>query len=535
MYFINSWLLDNCIIRKTPIVHIYIPKPCDIFYVLRTNKEVQHTQKINMIQIPGKIFTAAILIVLFFTSEAQNIAGTWKGSLEVQGNQIPVVFHVKRDSTHQWIAAFDSPSQQAFNLSCSDVIVKNDSVIFMMAILNGKYAGILNRDQFQITGTGFQGGGSLPLTINKISDTATVLEHKRPQTPRPPFAYHSEEVIYSNADHSIQFGGTLTYPNPDSLKGSSDLHTFPAVILITGSGQQDRDETLFGHKPFAVIADYLTKRDFVVLRVDDRGMGKTTGIFSEANSMDFAKDVEAGLNFLEQQPMVDKNKIGLIGHSEGGLIAPIVADERGEIKFIILLAGPGIPIIDLMEQQTEAVSISIGESPAKARANGQLMHIVWEELIKNEDSATTVQHIRMKIDSWSKTLDTVTLAKMKSGNSNSIDKQITLAMAALNNRWYKYFMSFNPQPYLEKLNCKVLALNGSKDVQVIAATNLKGIQESLKKSKSPKYNVIEIPGLNHLFQTCIQCNPAEYNDLEESFSPAALDIMGNWLKENVQR
>jgi pimeloyl-ACP methyl ester carboxylesterase len=482
----------------------------------------------------GKTCCLCPLIFLFFTSDAQNMTGTWQGTLDVQGNQIPVVFHIKKDSTNKWIAAFDSPSQHAFNLPCSDVIIKDDSIILMMAVLNGKYAGLANTNKSQIAGTWFQGPGSLPLTVKKTSDTTTVKEQKRPQTPRPPFSYHSEDVLYSNAGHTIQFGGTLTYPKTDSLKNSDAVHSYPAVILITGSGQQDRDETLFGHKPFAVIADYLTKQGFVVLRVDDRGMGKTTGIFSEGTTLDFAKDLEAGLDFLEKEPMVNKNKIGLIGHSEGGMIAPIVADERRELKFIILLAGPGIPIIDLMQQQMEAISNSNGETPAKAKANGQLMRIVWEEAAKNEDSATTFQHIRMKIENWSKTLDTGTLAKFKSRDTASINGQITEAMTALNSKWYKYFISFNPQPYLEKLDCKVLALNGSKDVQVIAATNLKGIKQSLQRSKSPKYDIIEIQGLNHLFQTCITCNPAEYNDLEESFSPVALEMMGNWLKENVQ-
>lgn len=386
-----------------------------------------------------------------------------------------------------------------------------------------------------MTGFWFQGAGSLPLTIKKTSETATIKEIKRPQTPKPPFPYHSEEIIYTNADQSIQFGGTLTYPNANSLKGSAERHVYPAIIMITGSGQQDRDETLFGHKPFAVIADYLTKRGFVVLRVDDRGIGKTTGIFSEATTVDFAKDLEAGLDFLEKQPMVNKNKIGLIGHSEGGMIAPIVADERREINFIILLAGPGIPIIDLMQQQMEAVTISNGASAEDARAQGQLLRIVWEEALKNEDSLTTVQHIRLKIEVWSKTLDTAMLAKFKSQDTANINRQITQAISALNSKWYQYFISFNPQPYLEKLDCKVLALNGSKDVQVIAATNLNGIRQSLKKSKSPEYDVIEIPGLNHLFQSCLQCNPAEYSDLEESFSPEALDLIGNWLKKNIQK
>ena len=488
-----------------------------------------------MNQFIRKLSSANALVFLFFTSGAQNITGTWQGSLDVQGNQIPIVFHIKKDSTDKWRASFDSPSQHAFSLPCSDVIIKNDSLILMMAILNGKYAGLLNTDKSQITGSWFQGAGSLPLTVKKTSDTATVKEEKRPQTPRPPFPYHSEDVVYTNASQSIQYGGTLSYPKADSLNVSAEFQSYPAVILITGSGQQDRDETLFDHKPFAVIADYLTRQGFVVLRVDDRGIGKTTGIFSEGTSMDFANDVEAGLDFLEKQPMVNKNKIGLIGHSEGGLIAPIVADKRKEIKFIILLAGPGIPIIDLMQQQTEAVSKSNGETAAKARADGQLMRIVWEEAVKNEDSVTTIHHIRTKIESWSKTLDTATLAKYKSQDTSSINRQVIQAMTALNTKWYKYFISFNPQPYLEKLDCKVLALNGSKDVQVIAATNLKGIKQSLQKSKSPEYDVIEIPGLNHLFQTCIVCNPAEYIVLEESFSPRALDTMENWLRENVQQ
>jgi len=162
------------------------------------------------------------------------------------------------------------------------------------------------------------------------------------------------------------------------------------------------------------------------------------------------------------------------------------------------------------------------------------LHIVWEEAVKNEDSATTVKNISMKIRAWSKTLDTATLAKVKGSDTNSLNNKIVQVMAALNSKWYKYFIAFNPQPYLEKLDCKVLALNGSKDVQVIAISNLNGIRASLKKSRSPEYEIIEIPGLNHLFQTCIKCSPSEYNDLEESFSPKALDIMGSWLQKNVQ-
>ena len=476
-----------------------------------------------------------LLIVLFcIKAPAQSISGTWQGSLDVQGKQIPIVFHIANDTTSKLIASFDSPSQHAFGLQCSEVILKEDSVILMMAVLNGKYVGALSKDKKQITGSWFQGGGSLPLTVTKTSETATVKEHKRPQTPKPPFSYHSEDVTYTNADQSIQFGATLTYPNADPSGQSPGMRTYPGIILITGSGQQDRDETIFGHKSFAVIADYLTKKGFAVLRVDDRGIGQTTGNFSEATTADFAKDVEAGLDFLEKQPQINKDKIGLIGHSEGGMIAPMVADERKEIKFIVLLAGPGIPIVDLMQQQTEAVSISEGKPSGEAKANGDLMHIVWEEAAKNEDTATAIRNIRTKIATWSRTLDTATLAAVKRKDTAAINNQITQALAALNSKWYKYFISFNPQPYLQKLDCNVLAMNGEKDVQVLATSNLNGIKLCLQKSKSVTYNVIEIPGLNHLFQTCIKCSPSEYNDLEESFSPKALEIMGAWLQKNEQ-
>jgi uncharacterized protein len=481
-----------------------------------------------------KIFSICPIVLFGIQSSAQNITGTWQGNLDFQGKLIPIVFHISEDSTNKSKASFDSPSQHAFNLPCNEVILKDDSVILIMDILKGKYAGQLSKDKKQIDGLWFQGAGSLPLTVTKISGEAAIKEQKRPQTPKPPFPYFSEDVVYMNADQSIQYGATLTYPKADSADHSAKANTFPAIILITGSGQQDRNESIFDHKPFAVIADYLTKKGFVVLRVDDRGIGKTSGIFEESTTADFAKDVEVSLNFLEKQPQVNKEKIGLIGHSEGGMIAPMVTDKRREIKFIILLAGPGIPIIDLMQQQIEAVSISEGKSTAEAKANGYLMHTVWEEVEKNEDSATTIKNIRMKIDIWSKTLDTTTLAKIKSNDTASINNQITQAITALNSKWYKYFISFNPQPYLQKLNCKVLALNGSKDVQVIATSNLSGIRSSLKKSKSPEYETIEIPGLNHLFQTCIKCNPSEYNDLEESFSPKALEIMGTWLQKNVQ-
>jgi len=268
--------------------------------------------------------------------------------------------------------------------------------------------------------------------------------------------------------------------------------------------------------------------------VDDRGVGKTTGDFNQATTLDFAKDVEAGLDFLEAQPEVQKQNIGLIGHSEGALIAPMVADERKEVKFIVLLAGPGIPTIDLMQQQWEAIAVSEGRTPTEARRISGFLRLICEEVNKKQDTATLFKNARARFDDWAKTLDTTETSKIENRMGDSAEYYIRRAMPLMTSKWLRYFITIDPQPYLQKLQCKVLALNGSRDILVIAEPNLAGIRASLQKSHSPEYDVIELPGLNHLFQTCIRCNMEEFGDLEVTISPKTLEIMDDWLLKNVQ-
>ena len=475
------------------------------------------------------IFFSPLIVLAVFVC-GQDIEGVWKGTLHVQSSDFPIVFHIAKDSTGQYLATFDSPSQNGFNLPVSEVIEKKDSVIMMMAMLNGKYAGILAPDGKKIDGTWFQGTAAFPLTIARTSTIAIVKQPKRPQTPKGPFEYQIKEVDYWNADKSIHFGGTLTCPM-EAI--SSRKKSFPAIMLITGSGQQDRDETMAGHKPFAVLADNLTKKGFLVLRVDDRGIGKTTGDFNQSTSLDFAKDVEAGLNFLESLPEVNRENVGLIGHSEGALIAPLVASERKDVKFIVLLAGPGIPTIDVMEEQWKAIDVSNGHSEKEADATSGFLRLVAEEINRHLDSVVTFRNVRNRADSFARTFDTATLGAIRRRTAMTMDDYIVKAINGMNGKWFRYFISFNPEHYLRKVDCKVLALNGSKDVQMIAANNLAGIKASLQKSGSSKYDVIELPGLNHLFQTCVKCNPAEYEELEETFSSTALAVLDDWLLKNV--
>lgn len=473
------------------------------------------------------------LIFFFLTSGcmAQNIVGNWEGTLQIQGTELPIIFHITKDNNGKHSATFDSPKQKAFNLACSDVVIREDSVILIMQILKGRYAGKLNDTELQLSGNWFQGNNALPLHLVKTSNVLTTNQLKRPQTPKPPFPYKSENVEYDNADKSIHFGATFTVPLPDPNVNYFRAPVYPTVILITGSGKQDRDETILGHKPFAVIADYLTRQGMAVLRIDDREMGTTTGDFSKSTTADFANDVEAGMAYLKTRLDVDVNTIGLIGHSEGGLIAPMVAAKRKEVKFIVLLAGPGINIMDMMEQQSADVMASAGISKPDIALYRPLYKSLVMAIINAKDSVTASKNAMAVFKNWQsdKTAGTI---KNTTGveNEKDISTFTTVFLKQLISPWYHYFMTVNPEDYLIKTDCPVLALNGEKDIQVSASQNLNGIKLALEKNKNKNFKILKMPGLNHLFQHCITCTADEYGDLEESFDIATLAIIADWIK-----
>lgn len=464
------------------------------------------------------LFLAAC--ILFFNAGSQTVSGNWEGTLNIQGTELPIVFHIKKDSINNLTATFDSPKQNAYNLPCSDVITKGDSLILMMKMLNGKYEGLMSADKKTATGNWFQGDNNLPLDLKKTSDIVTAKEFKRPQTPKPPFSYQTEDVIYFNADKSIQFGATFTYPSKTAGK------KYPAVILITGSGQQDRDETIFEHKSFAVIADYLTRQGIAVLRVDDRGRGKTTGDYSKSTSADFALDAAAGINYLKSRSQTDTFNLGIIGHSEGGMIAPMVAAKRKDIKFIVLLAGPAIPIINLMEQQSVDVAASTGVPANDLELYRPLYKNMVMAIIKENDTTIATKNA-MDIFNYWQNKTTPAVVKNTTGIMDEKSKAAFIAVFVkqLQLPWFKYFMQFNPEDYLSKVHCAVLALNGEKDIQVAAKANLTAIKKAI-----PTATIKSMPGLNHLFQHCVKCSVDEYAELEETFSPEVLQIMGDWIK-----
>jgi len=472
-----------------------------------------------------KMSILVLLMILSFTGiyAQKNIAGIWEGKMQVTSFSLRIVFHFEKANDGTYSGKMDSPDQGARGVACENVSLKNDSVI--VTIKKGAYfKGHMLNDSL-IDGNWEQGGKKIPLTLNK--ESAVSKNPDRPQTPKPPFNYNSEDLEYDNADKTVHLGATFTYP-----KGNGP---FPTAILITGSGQQDRDETIMGHKSFFVIADYLTKKGYAVLRVDDRGMVKSTGDLSKATSADFANDVETSLNYIKNRKEVDQKKIGLIGHSEGALIACIIASRNADINFVIMLAGQGIKGEDILVKQDEDVLKSYG-LPSKIVAEYSIIYKkVIADVLAEKDTAILFQKVINDYKEWKAGQSESTLKALKLSTDNSNDNKIAKDFVlGFTSPWMRYFLVTDPQPMMEKFTCKVLALDGSKDLQVNASINLAAIKKTLKKSKSPVYDTKEIPGLNHLFQHCKKCTVEEYAELEETFAPEALEIMGNWLDKNVK-
>ncbi len=454
------------------------------------------------------------------SSSDKNITGIWEGKLNTGQFYIRLAFHIDLQSDKSYKGAMDSPDQGILGVPCDHVILIGDSLDIEVKPTIGMTGRMINDTTF--AGRWNQGGKLLPFVIYKVKQASKI--PLRPQTPKPPFKYNSEDVEFDNADKSVHFGATFTYP-----KGKGP---FPTAILITGSGQQDRDETIFGHKSFAVIADYLTNRGIAVLRVDDRGMGKTTGDLTKATSADFANDVEAELQYLKTSKEADPKKMGMIGHSEGGLIASIVAARNPDINFVIMLAGPGVKGSEILVKQTHDIYIANGVPVDATDAYCVIFKKILEEFMASDDTAMVHKKVMADYTAWKAQQTPATLTALKINTDSTGDKKIINDfMAGFSSPWIRYFILTDPKPLIEKFHCKVLALDGSKDLQVNAEINLKAIHDALSKSKSPSFETKELPGLNHLFQTCKTCTVGEYQELEETFSPTALEVMWKWMEK----
>jgi pimeloyl-ACP methyl ester carboxylesterase len=434
-------------------------------------------------------------------AKPSDIDGAWLGTLDLSGGiKLRIVFHIV-NTEDGLMATLDSPDQGVKGVPVTTV--KRDGATLKIAIvrISGTFEGKIAADLSSIDGT-FTQGAAMPLVLHRLKDESE-LELRRPQNPTKPYPYHDEDVSYENKVQNVTLAATLTLPPG---KGP-----FTAVVLITGSGPQDRDESLLGHKPFLVLSDYLTRQGVAVLRADDRGTAKSTGNFATATTADFATDTEAGIAYLKTRPEINPNKIGLIGHSEGGIIAPMIAARNPDVAFIVMMAGSGVPGDQILVAQVEAIDESSGkthEEAVKAAARQrELLTLVETE----KDQAVLEKELKEKM------------------TGDVPEAQMGGVIRTLTSPWFRYFLTYDPAIALRKVTCPVLAINGEKDTQVPPAQNLPAIRKALEQAGNKHFEVDELPGLNHLLQTARTGSPAEYAQIEETISPVALDKMAGWI------
>lgn len=446
----------------------------------------------------------------------QNISGKWNGLLNIHGRELRIVFDITKNG-RSYSATMDSPDQGAMGIPVKTTSYSDSILTIYIEEAGIEYVADLSKENTFI-GLVKQAGELFPLTLTKekTKTSEKKITSERPRMVTEVYSYYWENITFENKKANITLAGTFSTP---MKKGSS-----PAVILISGSGPQNRDGEAFGHKPFEILADYLTSNGIAVLRFDDRGTGASSGNFENATTADFATDVEAAINYLKSRPEINPNKIGLIGHSEGGIIAPMVAASSSDVNFIVMLAGTGIPgdeLILLQQELTGQIS-GVGEMQLlnDKNVNGEALRMV-AKTSDDETLETDLQNLlteEMTNHSGSK----LPLGIVQQELVNDQVKELT-------NPWFRFFVKHNPALVLQKVKCPVLALNGEKDLQVPAKINLEAIKGALDKGGNKNVKTKILPGLNHMFQKCSTGSPAEYASIKQSISPVALYEIGKWV------
>jgi len=483
-------------------------------------------KKVNKILFINLICFALIIMVgidIIVSAQQQDtseisIEGIWQGKLKVPGTELRVVFKISKNPDGTLTATLDSPDQGVTGIPVEEVIFEDNTLRLEVKSAGAVFEGKVSEDFLVIEGEWKQSGGVFPLTVKRVDKAIEIL---RPQVPKKPYPYTEEEVAYENKEAGITLAGTLTLPPG---KGPS-----PAVLLISGSGPQDRNETIYNHHPFLVLADYLTRQGIAVLRVDDRGVGESTGDFSQATSVDFASDVLAGIEYLKTRKEINPEQIGLIGHSEGGLIAPMVAVKSPDVAFIILMAGTGLTGEEILYLQGALISRAMGVSEEDIAKNRQFNEKIFSLIKEEKDKKTIEEKLRqMFMEDWAE------LNEEEKSRIGDPEVFLEAQLKSLLSPWLKFFLTYDPKPTLNKVKCPVLAINGEKDLQVPPKENLSAIEEALKVGGNQNYTIIELPNLNHLFQTAQTGLPAEYAKIEETISPVALKIISDWILEQTE-
>lgn len=437
---------------------------------------------------------AASVAIIAMTADSRFV-GVWNGELSVGANRLPIVFNVA-DSAGMIAVTLDSPAQGVYGIP-AEMAESGDTMRLSVPMLAVKYSGVKTDDA--IVGTFSQQGYEFPLTMNHGPYVP-----QRPQTPRSPFPYNVQEVEFVNPVDSTRLSGTLTVPYSYQLFKSGSI---PAVVMVTGSGLQNRDEEVFNHRPFAVIAHALALNGIASLRYDDRGFGRSTGEFGNATTATFASDASAAADFLRSQKKAF-GKIGVIGHSEGGTIAFMLA-AKGEPDFIVSLAGPAVSGDSILYAQNERLLRGMGLTETQLKEYTEGLSMVFSQMAGGKKGGA----LDINADRFPN-LSPELLENLKS-------------IALQDNAWMKFFVGYNPQTEIAKISCPVLALNGDLDMQVDAEMNLAALRRLLPEND--RTVIKAYPGLNHLFQHAATGMPGEYGLIDETISEEVLADIVKWI------
>lgn len=456
--------------------------------------------------------------------QKDKVKEAWVGGIQVGENETQVQLRILENKGTE-IIRFDDLTSGIMGLSAVRQPAA-DGLKFEVPGIAGSFEGKWNDQKDEAIGTWKQSGAAFPLTLKKKLDGAEgPIQVNRPQTPQAPFPYVTEEVTFTSQSPNVTLSGTLTLPKGDG--------PFPTVILITGSGPQDRDERILEHQPFWVLADHLSRKGIAVLRYDDRGTAKSTGDFTSATSEDFAQDARGGLAFLRKDSRVDPRRLGIIGHSEGGLIATMLAASDGSLAHVVLMAGPGVPGDQIVESQTKAILLASGLKDASEDLHGMKALL---KAIKEDAPQETINKLMAEAANTK-----ATLASSESDDDNSEETSDELPKQGDRNDafmatykqfdtpWFRFFLKYDPRPDLQKAKCPVLAVIGEKDLQVLVELNLPEIEKALATAPAKGSQCLKLDGLNHLFQTSRTGSPQEYRLNEETLSPKFLQVVEDWI------
>jgi uncharacterized protein len=442
---------------------------------------------------------------------------SWGGTLMAGAQEIPMVFHVTRAEDGSLTGTLDV---QGVSLPLTTVTATESLLTMTFPVPGGgTYEGPADASGDALEGTFTQAGQSFPMKLERTEGGAPA-PPLRPQEPKEPFPYAIEDVTFANSEAGITLAGTVTMPAGDG--------PFPAAILVSGSGPQDRDETLLGHKPFLVLADHLTRQGIAVLRYDDRGVADSEGDFGAATSEDFASDALAAVQYLAAQPKVASAEVGIIGHSEGGLVGPMAATRSSTVGFVVMLAGPGVTGLEILIEQGRLINDAAGAAPEVTALNARIQESLAAIIASEPDAEVAAPlmktAMRAEFDGISPEL------RAAAGDAFS-DAVIDQTVQQLNTPWFRFFFDYDPRPALESMTVPVLSLIGEKDLQVPHKQNIPEIEAAFSRSAHSDATVLMLPGLNHLFQQAETGSPSEYQNIEQTFSPEALEVVSSWIRE----